>query len=368
MSTTTALKKMIKHMPKGSMFTLSELEKPEIVSTGVSTVDFALGTGGYARGCQYMLYGGSSSGKTALCLTTIGNYQKDHPDSYSCIIDMEHSMTQDWAVKFGIDLERLIVMRPATSDEMYSMTMEAIESGIFDFIVVDSLGAGMLKSELDNENARMAGSSGVITRLVKAINSSFITIERAKKEMQEEGEDTSNLHIPVVLLINQIRANMSMYGPSEIFSGGKALEHMMTAIVHVRASKAAGEKIEAVVDGEKVQVGSTIYATIQKNKLGMPNKTASYIFSFKETKDNEFGIDNARSLADLSLLIGIATVTGNTITFPVSDDQTDKVVGRKKFLERIKQDKELQKYLAVRISASGEVHDEDVEILEEFND
>lgn len=367
MSKSSALKKMMKNMPEGSMFSLNELEKPEIISTGVSTVDYALGTGGYARGCQYMIYGGSSSGKTAFCLTTIGLYQKEHKDSYSCVIDMEHSMTQDWSIKFGIDPERLVVMRPATSDEMYSMTMEAIESGIFDFVVVDSLGAGMLKSELDNENARMAGSSGVITRLVKAINSSFVTIEREKKVSETNGEKTNDIHVPVVLLINQVRANLEMYGPSEIFGGGKALEHMVTAIIHVRASKSSSEKIEAVVDGEKIQVGSTIYAKINKNKLGIPHKTASYVFCFKETEENEFGIDNARSLVDLALLTNVATVTGNTITFPINDKETDKVVGRKKFLDRIKKDKELQSYLAMRISSSGEVHDEDVEAITNMN-
>ena len=82
--------------------------------------------------------------------------------------------------------------------------------------------------------------------------------------------------------------------------------------------------------------------------------------------ENEFGIDNARSLADLALLTNVVTVTGNTITFPINDKETDKVVGRKKFLDRIKKDKELQSYLAMRISSSGEVHDEDVDAVKQL--
>lgn len=348
-SKSQVLKKLAKKLPDGAVYTLNEQEGIEFIPTGISTLDYAIG-GGWPRGWMTQVYGPSSSGKSAMVLQSIGNYQKSHPESLAAVIDLEKSMTEDWAVKFGIDPDRLVVLRPTNVEEMITMSVEAVKANAFDIIMVDSLGAGLLQSEIENDRTRMAGSAGNITRMVKAINSSFIELERERKVANNSDGDANELVIPAVLLINQVRVNMSsMYG-EDTYGGGKALGHMIGVNIHLRASKASADKIMGTVDGQQLRVGWMCTATVEKNKLSTPGKSAGYSFVFCECPEHEFGIDNARSVADLALATGIARVDGKSIYYPTPNGTEEKVVGRNNFQQIMRENEELVKFLAEEIS------------------
>lgn len=366
----SVLKKLSKKLPEGSFYRLSEQGNVEVLPTGIATLDYALGIGGFARGWQHMIFGASSAGKSALVLQSMGNYQKNHPESICAVIDLEKSMTPEWASKFGVDPERLVIIRPTTTDEMVTMSMQAVTSQVFDFIMVDSLGAGMLQVELDNDKNRVAGSAGNITRLVKAINSAFISLEREKKILIDAGdEDGANeIVVPAVILINQVRVNMnSMYG-EDSYPGGKALGHMCGTITQLRVSKASADKVMGTVDGAQMRVGWMCNATVNKNKLAIPGRSAGYTFVYKNCKEHPFGIDNARSIADLALTLGVVRVQGNSIFFD-RNGQEEKVVGRGKFNTLVHDDEELQKIFAEEISRimSNDASDEDLEAIMNLN-
>lgn len=348
-SKSQVLKKLAKKLPDGAVYTLNEQEGIEFIPTGISTLDYAIG-GGWPRGWMTQVYGPSSSGKSAMVLQSIGNYQKSHPESLAAVIDLEKSMTEDWAVKFGIDPDRLVVLRPTNVEEMITMSVEAVKANAFDIIMVDSLGAGLLQSEIENDRNRVAGSAGAITRMVKSINAAFIELERMKKIENSETEDESDYIVPSVLLINQVRVNMSsMYG-EDTYGGGKALGHMLGVNIHLRASKASADKIMGTVDGQQLRVGWMCTATVEKNKLSTPGKSAGYSFVFCECPEHEFGIDNARSVADLALATGIARVDGKSIYYPTPSGTEGKVVGRNNFQQIMRENEELVKFLAEEIS------------------
>ena len=359
-SKSQVLKKLAKKLPDGAVYTLNEQEGIEFIPTGISTLDYAIG-GGWPRGWMTQVYGPSSSGKSAMVLQSIGNYQKNHPESLAAVIDLEKSMTEDWAVKFGIDPDRLVVLRPTNVEEMITMSVEAVKANAFDIIMVDSLGAGLLQSEIENDRNRVAGSAGAITRMVKSINAAFIELERMKKIENSETENESDYIVPSVLLINQVRVNMSsMYG-EDTYGGGKALGHMLGVNIHLRASKASADKIMGTVDGQQLRVGWMCTATVEKNKLSVPGKSAGYSFVFCECPEHEFGIDNARSVADLALATGIARVDGKSIYYPTPNGTEEKVVGRNNFQQIMRENEELVKFLAEEISRdiSKNSYDED---------
>ena len=359
-SKSQVLKKLAKKLPDGAVYTLNEQEGIEFIPTGISTLDYAIG-GGWPRGWMTQVYGPSSSGKSAMVLQSIGNYQKNHPESLAAVIDLEKSMTEDWAVKFGIDPDRLVVLRPTNVEEMITMSVEAVKANAFDIIMVDSLGAGLLQSEIENDRNRVVGSAGAITRMVKSINAAFIELERMKKIENSETENESDYIVPSVLLINQVRVNMSsMYG-EDTYGGGKALGHMLGVNIHLRASKASADKIMGTVDGQQLRVGWMCTATVEKNKLSVPGKSAGYSFVFCECPEHEFGIDNARSVADLALATGIARVDGKSIYYPTPNGTEEKVVGRNNFQQIMRENEELVKFLAEEISRdiSKNSYDED---------
>lgn len=366
-SKASVLKSLMKKLPDGSVYTLDDEKEYGAVQTGISTLDYATGIGGFPRNKMTLVYGTASTGKTAMVLQTIGNYQKNNPDSMAAVIDLEDSMTVDWAKKFGINPENLLIVKPTDVEEMITMTMECVKAKVFDIIVVDSLGAGLLRSELDNDKSRMAGSAGAVTRMVKAINSAFIELKREERIAESNGDDTSDFVFPAVVLINQARQDMnSMYG-GITYSGGKALTHMMSIIIQLKRINSTAEKIEGTVDGVKMRVGWLCSATIEKNKLATPGKSAGYAFIFKECPEYEFGIDNARSVSDLSIVTGIARVEGKTIYYPTPDGEA-KVVGRNNYVKALK-DESLCQYIAEMISKdmSSNIEDPDLEIVKEIN-
>lgn len=356
------LKKLSKKLPEGSVFSLKDVEEIEFISTGVSSLDYAYG-GGWPRGWMSMVFGGASVGKSALTYTSIAKKMQDDPDSLSCVIDLEKSTTPKWVEKFGVDPERLVVVRPSNTEEMIKMTMEAVTSGIFDFIVVDSLGAGLLQSEIENDKSRVAGSAGNITRMVKAVNAAIIELERKKRvlTLQEDEEAAKEVIIPSVILINQVRVNMaSMYG-EDTFPGGKALGHMCGIVVQLKTSKATGDKILGTVDGTTMRVGWLVNAAVTKSKVSVPYKSGAYNFVFVDCPETSFGIDNAKSIVDLSISLGIARVEGKTIYYE-KDGEEKKVVGRNNYYEVVKNDEDLQRSLGGKISEimSEEGIDEDL--------
>lgn len=369
------LKQLSKKLPEGSFFTLNEQEKVDVIPSGISTLDYASGIGGFPRGWMTHIYGQASAGKSALIYQTIGNYQKEHPESLCAIVDLEKSATPEWMSKFGVDPERVIVVRPSTIDETCTMAMQLIEAGTFDIVMIDSLGAGILESEISNDTNRMAGSSMAITRMVRSINSAFITLERQIKIKQEAGDDVSDIVVAACLLVNQARANLKSLVASVTYSGGFSLGHMVAMNIYLRASGKADDKIKGTVDGAPMQVGTRCIGEFKKNKLGTPNKQFGVNFVWKECPEDgiEFGMDNAQSIADLCLTLGLAETSGNTITFPTKYEKEekvmDKVVGRKKFTEKIRQDKDLQNFLAEEISCvmAKEAKDEDVELIQQQN-
>lgn len=361
------LKSLMKKLPEGSVYKLEDEKEYGVVPTGISTLDYATGIGGFPRNKMTLVYGTASTGKSAMVLQAIGNYQKKHPDSMAAVVDLEDSMTVSWAEKFGINPENIVIVKPTDVEEMITMTMECVKSNAFDIIMVDSLGAGLLRSELENDKSRMAGSAGAVTRMVKAINAAFIELKREERITEAQNGDTSGFIFPAVVLINQARQDMnSMYG-GITYSGGKALTHMMAVIIQLRRINSTAEKVEGTVDGAKMRVGWLCSATLEKNKLATPGKSAGYVFVFKECPEHSFGIDNARSVADLSIVTGVARVEGKTIYYPTPDGE-DKVVGRNNFIKALK-DETLCSYVAEVISTnmSEEMQDPDSQLVKEIN-
>ena len=140
---------------------------------------------------------------------------------------------------------------------------------------------------------------------------------------------------------------------------------MMGAIIRLKVSKAAADKVLGTVDGNQLRVGWMCSATFEKNKLAVPGKTAGYTFVFKECPEHPFGIDNARSVADLAIVTGVARVEKVSIYYPLPDGTEAKVVGRNKFLEAVKNDPNLTEHLAKLIAKdmSKNAVDKDAEDL-----
>lgn len=300
-----------KTLDDGAMSLLSEQRPREVVSTGIATLDAALGVGGLVRGSQNIFWGTPSSGKSALCYTAIGELMKRDKDAMACIFDIERSADMDWLVRFGIDPDRTVIIKEPTIEQAVNTFQEVMRSCSFDFIVIDSLGAVVRAVDFDGKDgkggdatkAQVGGSSGVITRWVSKANSELIVLDK----MENTGVEVIK---PVIIHINQVRDNLSsMYG-GHTMPGGHALQHMASVIVKVTASGAAADKLMGTSNGKKVQVGTRVSCNIEKNKFAPAKRLAGYDFCYEECPEHDFGIGSHLACLELAIEYEVVNARG----------------------------------------------------------
>ena len=82
-------------------------EKPELLSTGMPTLDVILG-GGVIMGGLIQLYGRPSCGKSSFAVKILSAFQKAFNYNCACIyIDAETSMTNARLKQLGAQIERM---------------------------------------------------------------------------------------------------------------------------------------------------------------------------------------------------------------------------------------------------------------------
>src|SRR5690606_1582642 len=100
-----ALDKIEKDFGKGTVMMLGDKprEDVDVISTGSTMLDAALGVGGLPKGRIIEIYGPESSGKTTIATHVIAECQK--VGGQCAIVDAEHAFDTDYAVKLGVDVD-----------------------------------------------------------------------------------------------------------------------------------------------------------------------------------------------------------------------------------------------------------------------
>jgi len=296
---------------------MDDRPKIEVIPSGSYSIDDALGAGGYPRSRVIEIFGPESGGKTTLTLLGIASCQK--AGGTAAFIDVENSLSLDWAARLGVDVDNLVFNQPDGGEQALRIVRDMVNSNLFDMIVVDSVAALVPQAEIDGEigyqtmalQARMLGPA--IRLLVK---------EAAKTKT-------------VLIFINQLRDTMSMYGPKENTPGGRALKFYSSIRLAVR--KLGGTEIKAKKgDGEDAAsgeiLGHMVNVKVVKNKVGRPMCEAQFELRYLT------GIDRFKELVDVALSREIIKQAGATYSFG-----TLKAVGREKFEEALKTDEKTQK-------------------------
>ncbi|GGO56785.1 hypothetical protein GCM10012287_51160 [Streptomyces daqingensis] len=105
----TALAQIERQFGKGAVMRMGERpnDPVEIIPTGSTALDVALGVGGLPRGRVVEVYGPESSGKTTLTLHAVANAQK--AGGTVAFVDAEHALDPEYAKKLGVDTDGLIL-------------------------------------------------------------------------------------------------------------------------------------------------------------------------------------------------------------------------------------------------------------------
>lgn len=246
-----ALKKITKEFGDGAVMKMGEksLTNVEVVSTGILSLDAALGVGGFPRGRVIEIYGPESSGKTTIALQAVASVQKQ--GGIAAYVDAENAMDPTYAKALGVNIDELLLSQPDTGEQGLAITDALVSSGAVQIVVVDSVAALTPKAEIDGE-----------------IGDQFVGLQ-ARMMSQALRKLTAQIFKSqtIVIFINQIREKVGvMFGNPETTPGGRALKFYSTIRLEVRGSK------QIKVAGEDDPIGKTTTIKVVKNKVAPPFK------------------------------------------------------------------------------------------------
>ena len=249
----------------------------EVISSGSIALDYALGIGGFPKGRITEIYGNESTGKTTMVLQAIAAAQKIKNDVCACYVDADHSFNPGYAEQLGVNLDKLLVLRPDNHDEKKRaayMIGELASKG-FDIMVIDSIAALIPEDEIRKGMEESERVSEIMNSLVSII---------------------SELNT-VLLVTNQIRLKRNvMFSNPEMTMGGIALKYFASIRVRLRVVAKEGENI----------VGNLIEATVEKNKFSAPHKKTEFLLLFGE------GIIKEYDIVTVALALGLVKKEGST--------------------------------------------------------
>ena len=271
---------------KGAVMRLGDKPRApiEVIPTGATALDIALGIGGLPRGRVVEIYGPESSGKTTVALHAVANAQK--AGGVAAFIDAEHALDPEYAKRLGVDTDALLISQPDSGEQALEIADMLIRSGALDIIVIDSVAALVPRAEIDGEmgdshvglQARLM--SQALRKMTGAINGSGTT----------------------AIFINQLREKIGvMFGSPETTTGGKALKFYASIRLDVR-------RIETLKDGTDM-VGNRTRVKVVKNKLAPPFKQAEFDIMYG------LGISREGSLIDVGVDVGLVRKAGAWYTY-----------------------------------------------------
>jgi len=284
------------------------------ISTGVFFLDYALG-GGVPWGRCHIVWGHKSTGKTALCLRTMGNAQKmcsschtipnakgkcscgNFTETICAFLDNEGSWDRDWARVHGVSTERVILSLPEYAEQTLDIAEALLRSGDVDFMVIDSIAFLTPSKEIEESTAKalQAEQARVLGRGVRKFVAAFNNLENTTGKR------------PTLIFTNQIRMKVGLlFGNPEIQPGGHAPGFSATTETRTFGGKYEMDDI----------TGRPIHADlgfkIEKNKSFGPKIEGDWRLMLSDTTLKKKGeIYEEPGMVDMGIKLGLVEKKGN---------------------------------------------------------
>lgn len=291
-SNTDFINMINKRMGEGSIFAFDgdNTAKVQPVSTGIPSLDYALGIGGLPWGRLVEIYGPESSGKTTVCLRIIAEFQKNSkiiPHIFYgkkvLFVDAEHALDPTHAEFLGCDISEetgMLISQPTHGEEAYNLIETAILSGQVGLIVGDSLPSFVPKKVIEG-NAEDQ-NIGLQARLNSQNLPKMATLCHQNNVL--------------FIMINQIREKVGvMYGNPETTPGGRALKFYSSVRMEIRRS---------MITKSDVTIGQTINIKVIKNKVSRPFTKSEFDYYY------DTGIDVVKDIMNVAMDMDIIKRAG----------------------------------------------------------
>jgi recombination protein RecA len=287
--------------------------------------------GGLPYGRQVLIWGSKSSAKSSMCLQTIAMAQKE--GKLCAWIDAEMSYSEDWAVRLGVDPEKLIYSQARTINEMVDVSVALMEAGV-DIIVVDSITSLLpaIYFEKGTEELKQLENTKQIGAESRDFSNAWKMINYSNNKVKPT----------LFILISQSRNNINAMYTSQQPSGGQATKFYSSTVIKLFSSESDNQAIKGkIAVGDKLieeKIGRKIRWELQFSKTSAGFQSGEYDFYFR---GDQVGVDEIADLVDTAELSGMVTRTGAWYVLP----DGNKIQGREGFINKVREDPSLEKML-----------------------
>lgn len=331
------IKKAKKVFGSGSLVRASDARAivEKRISTGLLRFDFALG-GGLPLGKIMEFVGKYSSGKTTICYEIVQQFQS--LGRTCAFIDAEHSFSPHYASSLGVNVEDLLIAQPQNQEEAIDMIEVLIREKSVSLIILDSV-SGLIPTHV------LGRSADEPTMGVEAKLNNLLMRKVVAALAPGDLTDPENAPWCSLILVNQLRANMSMYGVDE-GGGGYGMKFFKHISVEFRRSQWLGKNGEPVAGLQKERYGQTISYICKKNKTSSPFGKGEIDFYWKRAGSvGSFEFDKMKEVLELAVQFGIVEQRGSWFGSGATEAQ-----GKDGFISLLRERKDVLNFLKSSIS------------------
>lgn len=136
------------------------------LSTGFSTLDALTGCGGIPLGAMTLISGVSTSGKLTVTYKLLACTQQAYPKQTVALVDLHASADPDYLVRAGVEMDRLLLARPALDKKAVDLLVDLAISRKVRAIVVNCL------TDLQSDRQVYRHLTATLGRLQQALRTS----------------------------------------------------------------------------------------------------------------------------------------------------------------------------------------------------
>jgi recombination protein RecA len=280
---------------------LDEVPKLDVISTGIPSLDYATGIGGYPRRLVTEIYGPEHLGKSVLAMKAMASAQQ--MGLIPVLISTEGIPDKEWAAVHGVDLNKAIVLFAFNVEDLVEQAKTVSLSEEVGLMVIDSLAAvGTAKEVAEDGKKQAYGISGQVAQMMHALLPNCWQTNKA------------------CLIMNQVRDKMVGQYITLNSPGGHSLHHGASMRIRLKPGVSKPNVKSAKVDGKDKSIAKEVTGIVIKNKASEPDREANWwIYHTRPDDLTGFpgrGVDICTSCIDVGVVIEVIERDGAKYSIP----------------------------------------------------